>query len=235
MALEGKIVWVTGASSGIGKAVAAAFIGKGARVVLSSRDPDRLREIADALGGGAQALGCDVGDEAQVAAATQRIIEEHGGVDILVNNAGASVFKSFMETSVEEFDQLQQTNLRGPFLCTKAVLPGMLARGEGSIVMVNSMAALYVVPDGSAYSASKGGLKALADCLRLEVRKSGVRVISVYPGATNTLIWPERIREKHGEKMMAPEDVAVAVVAACEAPSSVLYEDIVLQPAGGRI
>jgi 3-oxoacyl-[acyl-carrier protein] reductase len=156
-------------------------------------------------------------------------------VNVLVNNAGTTVFRSFMESEVQDFDALLATNLRGPFLTSKAVLPAMVERGSGTIVMINSMAALQVFPNSSLYAATKGGLKMLTDCIRGEVRASGVRVVSIFPGATNTPIWPDKVREKHGSRMMTPEDVAHAVLTACSAPDQVLFEDIVMQPIGGGI
>jgi 3-hydroxy acid dehydrogenase/malonic semialdehyde reductase len=235
MLIDEKIIWITGGRSGIGKAIAQSFAALGARVILSSRDADALKEVAHELGPQVHALPCDVTDAGQVQAAALRIFQDFGRVDILVNNAGSTVFKSFVETSVEEFDDLSTTNLRGPFLCSKAVLPAMLERGEGFIIMINSVAALNVFPNSSVYSATKGGLKMLADCLRAEVRAAGVRVVSIFPGATNTPIWPEKMRASHGHKMMSPGDVAEAVVASCMASPSVLYEEIIMQPVGGAI
>lgn len=180
-------------------------------------------------------LPCDVADESAVHTAGQEIASRFGGVDILINNAGTTVFRPFLSSTIEDFDTLNSTNLRGPFLCTRAVLPGMLEKGKGAVVMVSSMAAVHAFPDSSVYSAGKAGLKAMADCLRLEVRKSGIRVISVFPGATYTDIWPSRVLEKHGGKMMQPEDVASAIVHACSAPNGVMYEEIFMQPIGGGL
>ncbi|MBN1448348.1 MAG: SDR family oxidoreductase [Bacteroidetes bacterium] len=235
MQLEGKTVWVTGGRSGIGKAVAKALAVAGATVYISARGEEELLAVAEELGPPVHALACDVTDETQVRAAVDAITSQSGPVDILVNNAGTSIFKSFMHSSLEEFDDLTATNLRGPFLCTQAVLPAMLERGNGIIVMINSMAALNVFPDSSVYAATKGGLKMMTDCLRSEVRKSGIRVVSVYPGATQSAIWPERVLEKHGHKMMSPEDVAANVLHVCTAPSHVMIEDLVMQPIGGGI
>ncbi len=235
MQLQGKTVWVTGGRSGIGKAIASTFVREGARVFVSARASDELTAAAADLGPEVTPLPCDVTDRQEVQEAARAISRAAGPVDVLVNNAGASVFKSFVDSTPEEFDQLMATNLRGPFLCTQAVLPGMLERESGIVVMINSMAARQVFPDSSVYAATKGGLKMMTDCLRSEVRRSGVRIVSVYPGATRTEIWPERVLEKHGHKMMGPEDVAQAVVNACTAPPHVMIEDIVMQPIGGGI
>lgn len=232
---EGKTVWVTGGGTGIGKALGTAFAREGARVVLSGRAAARIDAVAAEIGMGVRAIPCDVSDAGEVTAVTGRIAESCGPVDILVNNAGVTVFKPFLSTTPEEFDALTSVNLRGPFLCSQAVLPSMIERGGGTIVMINSMAALQVFPNSSVYAATKGGLKWMSDCLRLEVRKSGVRVLNVHPGATDTPIWPGSVREKHGERMMQPADVAETIVRACMAPASVMVEDLVIQPIGGPL
>ncbi len=234
-ALEGKTVWITGGGTGIGKAIAEVFVREGAQVVLSGRGAKNIDTAAAELGNGVRAIPCDVSDKNEVAAVTARIAELCGPIDILVNNAGVTVFKPFLSTSVEEFDELTAVNLRGPFLASQAVLPSMIKRGGGTLVMINSMAARQVFPNSSVYAATKGGLKWLADCIRLEVRQSGVRVVNVYPGATNTPIWPDVVREKHAERMMHPEDIAEAILSACKAPTSVMIEEIVMQPIGGAL
>jgi len=236
MDFTGTIVWVTGASAGIGHASVQGFLDAGAVVVATSRSAERL---ADACAGLDQQrlhlLPCDVASEVDVERAHAAIVKDIGPVDVLINNAGTTVFRSFLDSSVDDFDRLHRTNLRGPFLCTRSVLPGMLEKGKGTIVMVSSMAAIHAFPDSSVYSATKAGLKAMADCLRLEVRKSGVRVVTVFPGATNTEIWPSKLREKYGEKMMHPSDVAAAILHVCSAPHGVMYEDVSMQPIGGGL
>ena len=232
------VAWVTGAGRGIGKAIALRLAEAGYRVAPTGRDTDALRAVADeitARGGTAHPVACDVADERSVAAAADAIAGALGPVNVLVNNAGSTVFKSFVTTSIADFDRLLAANLRGPFMCVHAVLPSMMERGEGSIVMINSMAATQVFRDSSAYAATKAGLKSMTDCLRLEVRGSGIRVISVYPGATETDIWPAPVREKHGHRMMSAEDVAEQVRHALAMPRHMLVEDIVIQPIGGPL
>jgi NAD(P)-dependent dehydrogenase (short-subunit alcohol dehydrogenase family) len=232
------IAWITGAGRGIGKAIALRLAKDGYRVAATGRDLIAQQAVAHAIisgGGSAAAVHCDVADAASVASAYETIRAEFGEVDLLVNNAGATVFKSFLSTGSDEFDLLLSTNLRGPFLCTQAVLPVMMERGAGTIVMINSMTSKQVFRDSSIYAATKAGLKAMTDCLRLEVRGSGVRVISIYPGATDTEIWPARVREKHGNRMMTAADVAEQVHHAVSMPAHMLVEDIVVQPIGGPL
>jgi NADP-dependent 3-hydroxy acid dehydrogenase YdfG len=232
------IVWVTGAGSGIGKAVASLFAADGATVVASGRHRETLEALASearANSGVVHALPCDVTDADSVREAHAAIVAEFGAVDVLINNAGTTIFTPFTKSSVEDFDRLMATNVRGAFLATQAVLPAMIARHAGSIVMINSMAATHVFPDSSVYAATKAALKAMSDCLRFEVRKEGVRVISVYPGATNTDIWPARVREKYADKMMTASDVASLVFHAVKLPTSVTVEDLFVQPVGGGL
>ncbi|MDH7515046.1 MAG: SDR family oxidoreductase [Bacteroidota bacterium] len=233
-------VWVTGASRGIGAACAREFADRGYIVAASGRDAAALAALerpASSTGSGCMILPfpCDVTDEESVKEAYRRILEYMSRVDVLVNNAGATVFKTFRDTTVQEFDTVVGTNVRGAFLCTQAVLPAMIERREGTIVMVVSVAARDVFRDSSVYAASKAAVKALADCLRFEVRDAGVRVVSVFPGATATSIWPPRVLEKHGHRMLRPEDVAKAVVDAVDTPRSVMVEEVVIQPIGGPL
>ncbi len=234
----GSVAWITGAGSGIGKAIAQRFAQEGHTVAASGRSAEKLDTLAAefaALGFGVIPVVCDVGDEHSVSAAWNEIILRAGRVDVLVNNAGVTTFTPFIKSTLSDFDAILSTNLRGVFLCTQKALPGMIDRGNGTIVMINSMAAREVFQNSSVYSAAKAGLKAMTDCLRLEVRNAGVRVISVYPGATNTPIWHEKIRTKYSEKMIAPSVIADVVFHACQLPQSVLVEDVYLQPIGGAL
>jgi NADP-dependent 3-hydroxy acid dehydrogenase YdfG len=232
------VAWITGASKGIGRAIALRLGASGYQIAVSGRDQDALEQVAREIasrGGHALPFISDVRDEQSVQKAYRSIADALGEIDVLVNNAGTTVFKPFLSTSSEDFERLASTNLFGPFYSVKAVLPVMLERRSGSIVMINSMAAREVFSNSSVYAATKAGLRAMTDCLRLEVRKEGIRVISIYPGATDTDIWPDRVREKHRATMMTADDVAEQVAHALAMPSHMLVEDIVVQPIGGAL
>ncbi len=234
----GRVVWITGASSGIGRATAARFAGEGAAVALTARDGAALEDLArsiQACGARCLAVPCDVRDDAAVQAAAAEIEGTLGPVEVLVNNAGVTVFKEFLATSIGEFDAILQTNLRGAFSCTRAVLPGMIARGGGLIVMINSVTSRYEFTKSSVYAASKAGLKSLTDVLRKEVRSSGVRLLSLYPGATDTPIWEERVRRKHGDRMIRPEEVARLIVDMAAVPEHLMVEELFVRPIGGDL
>ncbi len=234
----GPVIWVTGASRGIGAAVAEAFAQQGACVVLSGRNRPALRRVAGRIehqGGEAFVLACDVTSERSVERALKIISARFRNVDVLVNNAGVTSFVSFEKTSTAEFDRIVATNLRGTFLCTKSVLPLMLRRKNGSIINIISVSAITTFSNSSAYGATKAGVLAMSRGLRAEVRDRGIRVINVLPGAVETEMWPEKFRKKHKAKMMKVGDVAKVILSIFNQPNGVLTEEIIIRPRGGDL
>jgi short-subunit dehydrogenase len=176
-------VLVTGASSGIGEAVAAEYLRRGDAVTLVARRRERLDAIAArATAGRANAIPCDLADHDRV----PRLVEEAeaalGPIDVLVNNAGVQILGATAETSWADGEHLLTVNVLAPLRMTLAVLPGMVARKRGCIVDVSSMAALAPTPGMFFYNASKGALAAASESLRAEVAPHGVHVVTVYPG-----------------------------------------------------
>ena len=236
--VKAPVVWVSGGSRGIGAAVALAFARIGAAVAVSGRQAPQLKRVVEQIvqeGGAAYSVVCDVRSESSVAKAHAKICDTLGVVDVLVNNAGVTYFTSFESTTSGQFDNVIATNLRGTFLCTQQVLPGMLAKRRGHIINIVSVAATTPFQDSSAYAASKAGVLAMSRGLRIEVRKRGVRVVDILPGAVDTDIWPEGARKKHGEKMMKPEDVADAIVSVYCQPEGITTDEIVLRPPDGDL
>lgn len=232
------VVWITGATKGIGLAIANAFAIIGCKVVLSGRNKSQLEINAGKIidqGGFALPLQCDVTSETSVRSVTATITKKVGGVDVLINNAGVTVFETFEKTTVKEFDQIVNTNLRGYFLCTKAVLTTMLKQKKGHIFNIHSVSATTTFYNSAAYSASKAGSLALSKCLRAEVRKKGIRVIDVLPGAVETEMWDKSTRKKFHSKMLQPEDVADAVVSIYCQPQRMTTDEIVLRPIEGDL
>ena len=232
------LVWITGASRGIGAAIGTAFASEGARVILTGRNGAALRRIAAKInrdGGKASVIVCDVRSSQSVFRAQSLIRRTWGDIDLLVNNAAITYFKSFARTTTKEFDGLMATNLRGVFLCIKSVLPRMLKLKRGTIINIVSVSATTTFPDSSVYSASKAGVLALSRGLRMEVRKKGIRVVDILPGAVETKMWDRTSRAKYGKRMMRPSDVAQVAVAAFKLPENVLTEEITVRPLEGDL
>lgn len=236
--LTNNIIWITGAGSGIGRATAAAFSQMGARVVVSGRTKRTIDRVAKSIvsgGGEAFAVVCDVSNEASVNKALKAIEKKWGPVDILINNAGIGTWKDFLKTSVKEFDETIATNLRGIFICAKAVAPSMVKRKSGMIINVLSTAAVRAFPGNSAYCASKFGGLGLTKVLRSELKQYNVRVTAVLPGAVETPMWDPAEREKYRYRMLQPEDVAQVMVDAAMLSPRALAEEILLRPLAGDI
>jgi 3-oxoacyl-[acyl-carrier protein] reductase len=186
MRFAGKVVAVTGASRGLGRALAVAFAREGASVVVGyrsrERDAQAAVEEARAAGGTATAIAFDVTDAAATSAAFDRVRSELGAVDVLVNNAGVARDNLLPMMSDDDFDQVVGVNLRGAFVCCRAVVKPMIARGDGAIVNIASVSGLRGSPGQASYSASKGGLIALTRTLAAELAPRGIRVNAVVPG-----------------------------------------------------
>ena len=183
--LEGQRALVTGATSGIGRAVARALARDGAEVLVHGRDAARGGETVEAIagaGGRARFLAADLGDAADV----QRLARDAGEVDVLVNNAGMSAFAPTAELGAETFDKLFAGNVRAPFLLVAALAPGMAMRGRGTVISVSSMAATLGMSGGAAYGATKASLEAMTRAWAAEFSPSGVRVNALAPGPVYT-------------------------------------------------
>ncbi|MDL5032384.1 SDR family NAD(P)-dependent oxidoreductase [Pelomonas sp. APW6] len=224
---------VTGGGSGIGLAVARQLLAAGARVTLMGRDGDRLARAAqDLTPHGLERLqcqACDVGDEASVQAAFARAVEGLGAVDILVNNAGQVETAPLTRTSLAQFQQMLQVNLTGTFLCSREVLPGMLAARQGRIINVASTAALKGYAYVAAYCAAKHGVLGLTRAMAAEVARKGVTVNAVCPGYTETEI-VQRAIETITAKTGRSADEARAELAAANPQGRLIQpEEVALQ------
>jgi NADP-dependent 3-hydroxy acid dehydrogenase YdfG len=206
-ALDGEVALVTGASSGIGAATARELGRRGAAVVLAARRTDALQAQVDAIrgaGGEALAIPTDVTDRAQLAQLAQHAMAAFGRVDVLVNNAGMDWSKAFASTRPDEIVRLLEVNLLGAMLLTRAVLPGMLERGHGSVISVDSLSGRVAMEP--VYSATKYGLRGFSLALRRQVAGSGVSVSLVSPGKIRTAM-TSHIRTR----MPGPELVATTI------------------------
>lgn len=233
-----KVVWVTGASTGIGREIANEFSKAGYIVVVTGRRKSRLVQIASEIkfaGREATAFVCNMLSERSIIGTAKRIREKYGRIDCLINNAGVTTFKTFLETKSFDFDNVINTNLRGTFLAIKYVLPQMIKNKGGHIINILSVAATTVFTNSSVYAASKAGILAMANSLRKEVRHLNVKVTNVLPGATETPMWDNKTRQKHSSKMMTANEVAQIVLNIFEQPKKVMIEDVTIRPIKGDL
>jgi len=187
--LAGRVALVTGASSGIGAALAAMLAEEGARVAVAARREAELRELArriELAGGTALTVATDLTDDAALRRLVERTVDELGPIDVLVNNAGFAVWKPLELTSVAEWDQTFAVNIRAPALLTATVLPGMQARRFGRIVNIGSEAGVAIVPGLAAYCVSKHALVALTEVVQDANHENGIKAWVVCPGFVDT-------------------------------------------------
>lgn len=244
-ALDGKVVAVTGASSGIGEATALALAEAGAKVALGARRADRLEALAQRIadaGGTALAVEVDVSDEASARAFVERAHGELGGLHGLVNNAGVMLLGPFEGQPPDDWRRMIEVNLYGVLYCTAPALPLMREGGGGHVVNVSSTAGRIASAGASVYNLTKFGVTAFSEALRQEALHSGIRVTCVEPGYvetelqghnTNPMVTQnlERMREQAGEVLQAA-DIANAIVYALAQPAHVNVNEILVRPTG---
>ena len=233
-----RIVWITGAGSGIGKASAEYFASAGDHIIATARTKSKLRDVKNhstASGGVCDVFVCDVRDQKSITRVSNKILKTYHTVDVLVNNAGITSFNSFLETPEKIFKDIVATNLLGTYLVTRAVLPSMIKQKKGLILNVISYAAKEVFKNSAAYSASKSGTAAMMKVLREEVRSEGIKIINVYPGAVATSIWHPGVQEKYKGKMLKAEEIAKTLYQLTLQPELLMVEEVTLRPQQGNL
>jgi NAD(P)-dependent dehydrogenase (short-subunit alcohol dehydrogenase family) len=235
--LAGKAALITGGGSGIGLAVARAFLAEGARVAIAGRNEDKLRRAADGLQAGSRLIhrAADVSVPGQAERLVADVTAGLGQIDILVNNAGLNIKeRAFRDLSAERWQQLLGANLNGAFYCMLAVVPQMRQRRDGLIVNINSISGKRSNPlGGIAYNAAKFGLRGLAMGLAAEEKDNGIRVSSIYPGEVDTPILearPTPVTAERRAQMLQPEDVAAAVLLVATLPARASIPELVITP-----
>ncbi len=232
-------VWITGASSGIGLALAQSFAQRNSTVVISSRNKNKLIEALHTIGRDKKVFlfPCDVSNPEQIAAVYDKILASGIKINVLVNNAGCYHSGAFINFPLEKFEESFSTNVRGVFLCTQAVLPEMLKMGFGIIINMLSVVVTKTFVNASIYSATKAAVWAMSKSLREEIRDKNIKIMNVYPGATSTNIWSPRVLEKYGERMMKPEEIADTILCNIETSlrNGVMVEELIIRPQLGDL
>ena len=234
--LKNQIAIITGASSGIGKAVTLGLAAEGVKTCLLGRKLETLEAIAKLASKSAPQTLCyqvDLTADKDVRKIADLIQQDVGHVDILVHSAGVIFFGRLESATIEDFDQQYRTNVRAPYALTQALLPLLRSR-KGQIVFINSSAGLNASANVGQYAATKHALKAVADSLRHEVNAEGLRVLSIYPGRTASpmqeAVFKMEGKEYRPELLMQPEDLASVVISALALPRSAEVTDINVRP-----
>jgi NAD(P)-dependent dehydrogenase (short-subunit alcohol dehydrogenase family) len=225
---------VTGATHGIGLATAFALGRAGYRVGVCARTAAKVESlVAELRAADIEAAGraADVADPGQVTSLVEHVSQALGEIGVLVNNAGVLIARPIEELTLEDWDATMATNLRGLFLMTRAVLPPMRARGHGDIVNVASLAARNGFAGGSAYVASKHAVLGFGRALMLELRKEGIRVITVCPGSVDTgMLREQPMLKSDPARILLPEDVAETILHALRLPERALVSEVDIRP-----
>jgi len=230
MELKNKVAIVTGASKGIGRAIALSLAKEGVNVVLAARNTELLAVVQKEIhetGGKVVMIPTDVTSENSV---KNLIIETHkrfDTIDILINNAGVGVFTNVVDMKTDDYEAMMNINLKGVFLCARGVLPTMIKQQSGEIINIASLAGKNSFAGGSVYSATKWGLIGFARSLMLEVREHNIRVVTICPGSVNTNF---NDNEKDNLQIIQPEDVAETVMFALTMPNRVNVSEIDIRP-----
>lgn len=238
--LEGKTAWVTGAGTGIGRAIAIAFAAEGAKVALTGRREAPLKETAEMMQGQAQIVPADLTDPAQVERAVRAVAQGIGGPDILVNNAGVNLPRRYLhQLTPDAIKSLVDGNLTAPFYTSVAVLPGMKARGGGMIIQIASMAGKGIsFLSGPGYIAAKHGFVALSQAINQENGIHNIRSCCICPGEVATPILknrPEPVPQEDIERLLQPEDLAAMALFAATMPPHVNITEMLVTPTYMRL
>ena len=224
-----KSAFITGASKGIGHAVAQALIADGYAVPITSRNADEIAQVAAELGAGARGVACDVKGPRAVQAAVDAHVAAFGGLDVLFVNAGVGHFGNVADLSIEQWQDVIDTNLSGAFYTVKAAIPALSQRG-GYIFTLSSLAGKNPLPGGGAYNASKFGLNGLSEVLNLDLRDRGIKVTQIMPGSVATHFNGHTPDQDKDAWKIQPEDLAQLTVDLLHMPERTLPSRVEVRP-----
>ena len=243
MTLQDRIVLITGASSGIGSATARVFAQAGAKLILTARRQDRLEQLADELGkefaSSTQLLPLDVRDAIAVESAISNLSADWSSIDVLINNAGLSRgLEKLQAGSIQDWEEMIDTNIKGLLYLTRAIVPGMISRGRGHVVNLGSTAGHQTYPNGNVYCATKAAVRVISEGLKQDLLGTPVRVSSVDPGLVETEFSQVRFRGDterakkvyQGLTPLTPTDVADVIFFCATRPPHVNISEVLLMP-----
>lgn len=230
MLLDNKTIIISGASRGIGRATALLLAQNGANVVAMARNASELQTLEAEGAGKIVAVAGDVASEADTQRVVQTALDRFGSLDIVINNAGYGVFKNVDEISVEEWDALMATNVKGTFLLTKAALPTLKAQQRGHVVIVASDVAKRTFAGGSLYTASKYAQEAFMGALRKEVRPHGIKVSGVYSGLVDSHFHAKGHGHVTSQHYLQEQDMAESMLFIVSRPAHVVIDEFMVHP-----
>lgn len=243
MTLQDRIVLITGASSGIGSATARVFAQAGAKLILTARRQDRLEQLADELGkefaSSTHLLSLDVRDAIAVESAISNLSADWSSIDVLINNAGLSRgLEKLQAGSIQDWEEMIDTNIKGLLYLTRAIIPGMISRGRGHVVNLGSTAGHQTYPNGNVYCATKAAVRVISEGLKQDLLGTPVRVSSVDPGLVETEFSQVRFRGDterakkvyQGLTPLTPADVADVIFFCVTRPPHVNISEVLLMP-----
>lgn len=225
--LTDKVAIVTGASQGIGKAIAQELAAAGATVVLAARSEEKLKNLAKEVNG--IAYPCDITEEAEVLSLFEMVQDELGGCDILVNNAGLGIYGPTDEFDVDDFDKIQRVNVRGTFLCSREAAKLMKFAGSGYIINISSVVGIKGYVEQAAYGASKHAVMGLTKTMATELQPEGVRVSAILPGGVDTEMVALSRPDLDRSILIKPADIAHSVMFLLSLPESCAVDQIYIR------
>ncbi len=233
-ALSNKTAIVTGAGRGIGRAIALSLAANGANIVVTARtrsEIDRVKHDIEQSGGHAIAVPGDVSSEFDVSTICSEAVKAFGSIDILVNNAGIGSFRKVSDLPVADFDRMWAVNMRGVFLCSRAVIPVMSKQLTGDIINIASLAGRNAFVGGAGYAATKWALIGFSRCLMLELREFGIRVITLCPGSVDTTFnGPATGGRAVSGSIPSPDDIARVAIDTLLMPRYVMVSEVDIRP-----